>query len=232
VQDAIRLTPHLTLSLGLRAESSSGWNEAHGRAATYTYPGGVISNQPTIGDSAFTENKSVFLPQPRAGLAWSPFGSSRTVIRSGFGMYNDLQDALGYRTDQNAPFNPTWSLPNATIAQLPLSPTAAAPSTAKLVQGGVQPNLLSPTLISWSFRIEQHITANTALTVGYVRSHAYHELIGIDANEPFPVICPAPACLAAYPSTFPTGIAGTSVPAGTYYVPTATRANRSKAARD
>jgi hypothetical protein len=232
VQDAIRLTPHLTLSLGLRAESSSGWNEAHGRAATYTYPGGVISNQPTIGDSAFTENKSVFLPEPRAGLAWSPFGSSRTVIRSGFGMYNDLQDALGYRTDQNAPFNPTWSLPNATIAQLPLSPTAAAPSTAKLVQGGVQPNLLSPTLISWSFRVEQHITANTALTVGYVRSHAYHELIGIDANEPFPVICPAPPCPAAYPSTFPTGIAGTSVPAGTYYVPTATRANRSKAARD
>jgi hypothetical protein len=60
VQDAIRLTPHLTLSLGLRAESSSGWNEAHGRAATYTYPGGVISNQPTIGDSAFTENNRCF----------------------------------------------------------------------------------------------------------------------------------------------------------------------------
>ena len=25
-------------------------------------------------------------------------------------MYNDLQDALGYRTDQNAPFNPTYSI--------------------------------------------------------------------------------------------------------------------------
>ena len=37
---------------------------------------------------------------------------SKTVIRAGFGMYNDLQDALGYRTDQNAPFNPTYSLPN------------------------------------------------------------------------------------------------------------------------
>jgi hypothetical protein len=69
----------------------------------------------------------VFLPQPRAGLAWSPFGSSRTVIRSGFGMYNDLQDALGYRTDQNAPFNPTWSLPNATIAHLPLCPRRLRP---------------------------------------------------------------------------------------------------------
>jgi hypothetical protein len=83
VQDAIRLTPHLTLSLGLRAESSSGWNEAHGRAATYTYPGGVISNQPTIGDSAFTENKSVFLPQPRRScvepFCLLPHGDSERV---------------------------------------------------------------------------------------------------------------------------------------------------------
>ena len=25
-------------------------------------------------------------------------------------MYNDLQDALGYRADQNAPFNPTYTI--------------------------------------------------------------------------------------------------------------------------
>ena len=46
--------------------------------------------------------------------AWHgvPSATRRTVIRAGFGMYNDLQDALGYRTDQNAPFNPTYSLPS------------------------------------------------------------------------------------------------------------------------
>ena len=79
------------------------------------------------------------------------------MIRAGFGMYNDLQDALGYRTDQNAPFNPTYSLPNVPVSQLPLSPTAAVPATAKLVPGGVQPDLKTPTLISWSFRIQQEI---------------------------------------------------------------------------
>ena len=73
--------------------------------------------------------------------------------------------------------------------------------------------------------IQQELTANTAVSVGYVGSHGYHELIGIDANEPFPVICPAAPCPATYPSKFPTGIAGTAVPAGTYYVPTAVRAN-------
>ena len=61
--------------------------------------------------------------------------------------------------------------------------------------------------------------------IGYVGSHGYHELLGIDANEPFPVICPATPCPAAFPSNFPAGIAGTPVPTGAYYVPTSTRAN-------
>jgi hypothetical protein len=225
-EDVIRLTPKLTFTIGFRDEFTDGWNEVHGRASTYTFPGGIIANQPTIGNSAFTVNNGKFLPQPRAGLAWSPFGTRHaTVIRAGFGMYNDLQDALGYRTDQNAPFNPTYSLPNEPVSQLPILPSAPISSTAKLVPGGTQPDLKTPTLVSWSLRIQQEITPNTALTVGYVGSHGYHELIGIDANEPFPVICPASPCPANYPSTFPAPFAGTAVPAGTYYVPTATRAN-------
>ncbi len=204
-EDVIRLSPKLTLSLGFRDEFTTGWNEAHGRAANYTYPNGVISSQPTIGNSVFTQNNGKFLPQPRVGIAWSPF-SNRTVIRAGFGMYNDLQDALGYRTDQNAPFNPTYSLPNVSVSRLPLSPAAPVPATARLVPGGVQPDLQTPTLISWSFRIQQELTANTALTVGYVGSHGYHELIGIDANEPFPVVCPASPCPATYPSNFPAAL--------------------------
>ncbi|MBV9746493.1 MAG: carboxypeptidase regulatory-like domain-containing protein, partial [Acidobacteriia bacterium] len=225
-EDVIRVNSKLTVTLGFRDEFSNGWNEVHGRAATYTFLNGIISTQPNIGSSAFTVNRAKFLPQPRVGLAWSPSaGKHPTVIRAGFGMFNDLQDALGYRTDQNAPFNPTYSVPNLPVSQLPVLPSAPIPSTARLVPGGVQPNLKTPTLISWSLRVQQEITANTALTVGYVGSHGYHEILGIDANEPFPVICPAAPCPAVYPSTFPAGIAATPVPAGTYYVPTATRAN-------
>ena len=225
-EDAIRMSSRLTLSLGFRDEFSNGWNEVDGRAATYTFTNGIISTQPQVGTSAFTVNHAKFLPQPRAGVAWSPFNNRHTtVIRAGFGMYNDLQDALGYRTDQNAPFNPTYSLPNLAVSQLPILPAAAIPSTAKLVPGGVQPDLRTPTLLSWSFRIQQELTANTALTLGYIGSHGYHEILGIDANEPFPVVCPTVQCPATYPSSFPAGIAGTAVPAGTYFVPTATRAN-------
>jgi hypothetical protein len=93
------------------------------------------------------------------------------------------------------------------------------------VPGGVQPDLKTPTLISWSFRIERELTANTVVTAGYVGSNGYHEILGIDANEPFPVICPAAPCPANYPKNFPTGLAGAPVPTGTYYVPTAVKAN-------
>jgi hypothetical protein len=246
-EDVIRLSPKLTLSLGFRDEFSTGWNEAHGRAANYTFTNGVISSGPNglpthIGDSLFTVNNAKFLPQPRLGLAWSPLGP-KTVIRAGFGMYNDLQDALGYRADQNAPFNPTYTIPNTTVAklQLPIDPSAPVPATAKLVPGGVQPDMQTPTLISWSLRIERELSPNTALTVGYVGSHGYHELIGIDGNEPIPTICPASPCPAVYPTVnasatppvtittgFPAGspLAGAAVPAGSFYVPSgAPRAN-------
>jgi Carboxypeptidase regulatory-like domain len=234
-EDVVRLSPKLTLSLGLRAEASTGWNEAHSRAANYNFVGGVISSQPNVGNSLFIQNKAKLLPQPRVGVAWSPI-DHKTVIRAGFGMYNDLQDALGYRADQNAPFNPVYSIAALPVAKLPLNPADPVPAGAKLVPGGVQPDMRTPTLISWSLRVERELSPNTALTIGYVGSHGYHELIGIDGNEPIPVICPASPCPAVYPTWdpskpttatnspnigFPIGspLAGAAVPAGTYYIP-------------
>jgi len=218
VEDVIRITPKLTLSLGFRDEFTTGWNEAHGRAANYTFNNQVISDKPRVADSLFTVNNAKFLPQPRIGIAWSPF-STRTVFRGGFGMYNDLQDALGYRTDQNAPFNPTYSIAALPVSQLPIDPSAAVPAKALLVPGGVQSDMKTPTLISWSFRVQQEVTPNTSLSVAYVGSHGYHEIIGADGNEPLPTICPAAPCPATYPSTFPGVLKNAPVPAGSYFIP-------------
>jgi hypothetical protein len=217
-QDVIRLKPTFTLSLGFRGEFSTGWNEAHGRAANYTFSNGVISSLPHIGNNTFTTNNAKFLPQPRIGVAWSPH-LDKTVIRAGFGMYNELLDALGYRMDQNAPFNPTYSIAALTVAQLPISPQAPVPKNALLVPGGVQPDAKMPTLISYSLRVEQALDKNTSLIVGYVGSHGYHELLGVDANEPIPTICPNSPCPAHYPATFPAPLANSPVPAGSYYIP-------------
>lgn len=223
VEDAIHFSPRLMLSLGFRAESSSGWNEAYGRASDYVFNSGIIATQPQVGNSLFTINRAKFLPEPRVAIAWSPFGRT-TVIRAGFGMYDDLQDALGYRADQNAPFNPTYVLPAGPIANfgLPIQPGAPPASNVLLTPGGIQPDMYTPTVVEYSLTVERQISTNASLSVGYVGSHGYHELIGVDANEPIPVICPAAPCPAAFPVGFG-AMTGTPVPAGTYFIPTGAR---------
>ena len=219
-QDIFRATPKLTISLGFRAEFTTGWNEAHGHAANFVFSNGVLQTQPRIAGSAFTVNHAKFLPQPRIGLAWSPF-SSRTVIHAGFGMYNDLQDALGYRMDQNAPFNPSYGISNLPVASLPL-PITSVPVNAKVAPAGVQPDMHTPTLLSYSLRLEQELSPNTVLTIGYVGSHGYHQIVSLDDNEPTPTICPESPCPATYPANFPEPLSGTAIPAGTYYIPSGT----------
>lgn len=201
-EDVIRVNSAFTLSLGFRDEFSTGWNEAYGKASNYTFTNGVINTQPLIGNSVFTVNDAKFLPQPRIALAWSPIGS-KTVVRAGFGMYNDLEDALGYRTDQNAPFNPTYVVPNLNLSQFPLgtpivpvSAGNASPAGTKLAPGGVQPDLQTPTIISYNLKFEQEIMPNTSLSVGYAGSHGYHELVSIDANVPPTASCPTKCALA------------------------------------
>jgi hypothetical protein len=128
--------------------------------------------------------------------------------------------------DQNAPFNPTYSIALLPVSGLPIDPQAAPPAKALLVPGGVQPDLKMPTLLSYSLRVEEELTPNTSLTIGYVGSHGYHEIIGIDANEPVPTVCPATPCPGAYPSNFPGALANAAIPAGSFYIPLGTpRAN-------
>ena len=214
-QDMIRVAPRLTVSLGFRDEFTTGWNEAHGRASSFVLSNGALQTQPHIGSSAFTTNRAKFLPEPRVGLAWS--ATRGTVLRAGFGMYSDLQDALGYRMDQNAPFNPSYSIANLPVSSLPL-PTSPVPANAKIAPAGVQTDLHTPTLISYSLRLEQELTPDTVFTLGFVGSHAYHQIVSIDDNEPTPTICPASPCPAVYPASFPQPLAGQPVPAGAYYI--------------
>src|SRR5258708_28697500 len=93
--------------------------------------------------------------------------------------------------------------------------------------------MYTPTLISYSLRIEREIFPHTSLSVGYVGSRGYHEIIGVDANAPVPVVCPASPCPAAFPTALDpaTGVpvygalAGQPVPPGTYFNPTSTKPN-------
>ena len=189
LQDTIKLRPNLEVKVGFRFESTNGWNESHGRASNYLFgPGGVIETNPRIGTSVFTQNRAKFLPEPRLGIAWSPFGSGNTVIHAGFGIYNALLDNLSYRLDQNAPFNTTLSLKNIPISSVHIVPGEQLPSGGTISPGGVQPDMYTPAVITYTFKIEQKIAGNTSLGIGYVGSHGYHEILSVDANQPSPTI--------------------------------------------
>jgi hypothetical protein len=210
VQDQVKLRSNLNLRIGLRGESTNGWNESHDRASNYVFSNGVIETRPLIGSSVFTNNRAKLLAEPRLGLAWDPLGKGRTVIRAGFGIYRGLLDNIDYRLDQTAPFNTTQSLKNVALSTLDIVPGESLPAGSKISPSGIQPNAYTPTVISYTFSVQQQVAWNTTLSLGYIGSRGYHELLSLDANEPFPTICPAspcPASLTAGTVYYPTGAA-------------------------
>ena len=186
VEDTIKLRPSLELRVGFRAEFTNGWNEAHGRASNWLFNSqGVIESNPVVGNSAFTVNRAKFLPAPRIGLAWSPF-SRKTVVRAGFGIYYSLNDSISYRLTQSAPFNTVEVLKNVPLSSIDIVPGGAPPSGSKVSPAGVQPDLATPAVASYSFSVQQELTPATTLTVGYVGSTGTTSCFPLTPTYPFP----------------------------------------------
>jgi hypothetical protein len=187
IEDTWKVTPRLELRAGFRSESTNGWNEAHGRAANYAIVNGVLQTDPVVGNSALTTNRAHFLPNPRLGFAWNVRGNGMTAVRGGVGLYHSLLDTLDYRLDQTAPFNTAQSIKNIGVADLKIAPGTPAPAGARVSPSNVQPDIATPAVVSWTLRVEQQIAPQTSLTVGYVGSHSYHQILSEDMNEPVPV---------------------------------------------
>jgi Carboxypeptidase regulatory-like domain len=208
IEDAWKVTPRLEVRAGIRIESTNGWNEAQNRASNYWFTDGVINTTPTVGGSALSDNRAKFLPEPRVGFAYDPFGKGKTVLKGSFGLHRALLDTLDYRLDQTAPYNTTLSYSNTTVSKLPGLTTASG----KVSPSNVQTDIQTPTVLAWTLKVEQEIASRTTLTVGYVGSHGYHQILSEDENTPAAVVCTATSCPG-------------SLAAGTVYYPTTTLAN-------
>jgi hypothetical protein len=187
VEDVVKVTPRLEVRAGFRSESTNGWNETQGRAANYAIVDGVLQTAPVVGSSALAENRAKFLPAPRVGFAWDVWGNGKTAVRGGFGVYHGLLDTLDYRLDQTAPFNTAESIKSIPVSDLSITPGTPPPAGTKVSPSNVQPDIETPTVLTWSLRIEQEIAPHTTLTAGYVGSHSYHQILSEDMNEPVPL---------------------------------------------
>jgi hypothetical protein len=213
LEDAWNATSRLEIRAGLRVESSDGWNEAQGRASNYGFTSGVINSTPTVGHSALSANRAKFLPEPRIGLAWDVFGNGKTALKGSFGVHRALLDTLDYRLDQTAPYNTTLSFSNTTVSKLEQLSTGLAPG-GQVSPSNVQSDIQTPTVLAWTARVEREVAPLTTLSIAYVGSHGYHQILSEDQNTPQPVFCPAaPACSTE------------NLPAGTIIYPTTTFAN-------
>jgi hypothetical protein len=167
-QDEYKVTPSLTLNLGVRYDL-----EFLKTIATQT---GNVS--------------------PRAGFAWSPFASRRTVIRGGYGLF---YDRIPLRPLANALLSADNTTTVAELQQLSisLSPTQAGAPVFPAILGALtipagvlfnfstmNPNMKNAYAEQGNFEIEQQLGRNATVSAGYQHLRGIHLIISVNQNVP------------------------------------------------
>jgi Carboxypeptidase regulatory-like domain/TonB dependent receptor len=185
VQDDWKVTPRLTLNLGVRYDVDFGFTDKNHAAENRAFRALEIIGHPaaakTVGDD--TNNFS-----PRVGLAWDIRGDGRSVLRAGYGMYFDqsflnvplfaVQQANPeiYATFLNDGLNLSLDSPPPDIPR-PL--TNPLPGTRGRL---LDPDFESPYTQQWNIGYAHELGGNMALEFDYVHILGLHEFTAIELN--------------------------------------------------
>jgi hypothetical protein len=191
LQDDWRIRPRLTLNLGLRYEMSTVPTETKGKLTNLPT---LDSGTPHLGDPYFS-NPTLRNFEPRVGFAWDPFGSGKTAVRGGFGMFDVLP--MLYTTvtlnGRGAPFyelGSSTSLPQGSFPGGALPVILAQPDPA-FEYGFVEHKPKRNYVMQWNLNVQREFAGFTA-TVGYVGSHGVHQAFRADdANMVLPTLTSA-----------------------------------------
>lgn len=111
-QDDWKVTPHLTLNLGIRYENFGTLKEINGRLSNLIFGPGTSVRERIAGasiravDELYQTDNNNF--GPRFGFAWDPSRTGRMAIRGGFGMmYSRIWSNLTGNNRFNPPFSAT-----------------------------------------------------------------------------------------------------------------------------
>jgi hypothetical protein len=178
-QDDWKVTPRLTLNLGLRYDNDLGiFNpDLHLKSGLAT---------PHYNDN--------LLFQPRVGFAWDVTGSRKTVIRGGAGIfYADIQ---ANATIDGQIFNGQTTISPA-LTGTPSNPidllhpfgsvtgedflSGAVPVNAQTIQP-LGPHVHTPYSLQLSGGVERQLSKSWTLAADYAHFRVYHEWIRTDAN--------------------------------------------------
>ena len=184
-QDDWRVTPTLTLNLGLRYEAHTPWVELNNRQDNLNLVTGQIEYAGVDGNSRSLYNSVYGLPdfQPRFGFAWSPaWLQGKTVLRGAYTMSSYLEGTgTNLRLPRNPPFTPsevtaTYSSPTYMTQEGPGGSVPGDPFAGAVMYvwaPKVQPAMAQ----QWSLTAQQALSSSTAFQVGYVGQRGTHLMV-------------------------------------------------------
>jgi hypothetical protein len=182
VQDDFHVTPNLTLNLGLRYEVVSPTN---GRIGNFDLERAIVVNAegpngvPHAGVKFDKNNWG-----PRVGLAWSPFGGKRTVVRSAFGIFysqeGNIFDDLGLNPPYltvNSRYFSSGSIPGPgqfISDGFPATVTFPDPNSPDGTVRTNGPKRVIPYIMEWNFNIQHEFVKDWVVQAAYVGTRAVH----------------------------------------------------------
>jgi hypothetical protein len=200
VTDTWKMSPTLTLSLGLRYDWYGTPTEAAGRFVVFDSTTNTLQHVGGSGGPGLAYNQSAKNFEPRVGLVWDPFKNGKTVIRTAYAIMTD-QPTLGLVTGlaANPPyafpisFSPSTATPFVTLGN---AYTAAAGSVAPVsIAHGYKDAYVS----EWNFNVERALGHDYGLTVGYFGTKGSDLNIERNYNQPINGVRPYTALSASSP---------------------------------
>jgi outer membrane receptor protein involved in Fe transport len=182
-QDSWKVSQRLTLELGLRYDWNQTPTEAFDRFSNLIISGGQANL--TRVSSPYNQNNMNF--QPRVGFSFDVFGTGRTILRSGYAILTD-QPITNLVTGLTG--NPPFGNPLAFngVASTPTSRTTYTTLLADAKAGGLAPTIVDPNfknsyIESYNLNIQQQISRNWSMMVGYFGSEGHDLRTRVNLNQ-------------------------------------------------